>query len=313
VQALVAALSGQYHLSKRQIEELLADFFGVELGLGTVTALEQATSEALQEPVAEAQAAVQEQLVANVDETGWREGPQKGWLWVAVTTVATVFLIRLSRGAKVAKELLGEAFAGIVGSDRWSGYNWVEGERRQLCWAHLLRDFAAFVARGGELARIGQALLDEAKRLFEWWYRVRDGTLSREEFQAQTEGVQVRVGERLREGMACAHAKTAGTCRKILEREESLWTFVRVAGVEPTNNAAERAVRPGVLWRKGSFGTQSAGGSRFVERLMTVVATLKSQRRPVLEYLTAACAAAHRGEKAPSLLPSAPTVSGSTV
>jgi transposase len=310
---MVAALSGQYHLSKRQIEELLADFFGVELGLGSVTALEQATSEALKEPVEEVQAAVKEQPVANVDETGWREGKQKGWLWVAVTGVATVFLIRLSRGAQVAKELLGEAFLGMVGSDRWSGYNWVDRARRQLCWAHLLRDFAAFAVRGGESARIGQGLLAEAKRMFEWWYRVRDGTLSREEFQEQMQEMQARIGELLREGAACAHAKTAGTCRKVLEREESLWTFVRVAGVEPTNNAAERAVRPGVLWRKGSFGTQSAGGSRFVERLMTVVATLKQQRRHVLEYLTAACAAAHRGEKAPSLLPSAPTVSGSTV
>jgi len=303
VQAMVAALSGQYHLSKRQIEELLADFFGVELGLGSVKALEEATSEVLKEPVEKAQEAVKEQPVANVDETGWREGKQKGWLWVAVTGSGTVFLIRLSRGAKVAKELLGEAFGGIVGSDRWSGYNWVDNERRQVCWAHLLRGFAAWVARGGESQRIGQALLDEAERMFHWWHRVRDGTMSRAEFQEKMQEVQQRVGELLREGAACDHAKTAGTCRKILEVEESLWTFVRVEGVEPTNNAAERAVRPGVLWRKGSFGTQSAAGSRFVERLMTVVATRKQQRRNVLEYLLAACEAALRGEKVPSLLP----------
>jgi len=171
------------------------------------------------------------------------------WLWVAVTGSVTVFLIRLSRGAKVAKELLGEAFGGIVGSDRWSGYNWVDNERRQVCWAHLLREFAAWVARGGESARIGQALLDQAEPMFHWWHRVRDGTMSRTEFQEKMQEVQQRVGELLREGAACDHAKTAGTCRKILEVEESLWTFVRVEGVEPTNNAAERAVRPGVRWR----------------------------------------------------------------
>jgi transposase len=127
--------------------------------------------------------------------------------------------------------------------------------------------------------------------------------MSRAEFQQKMQEVQARVGKLLREGATCDHAKTAGTCRKILEVEESLWTFVRVEGVEPTNNAAERAVRPGVLWRKGSFGTQTAAGSRFVERMMTVVATRKQQRRNVLEYLTAVCAAARRGEKVPSLLP----------
>ena len=303
VQAMVAALSGQYHLSKRQIEELLGDFFGVEMGLGSVKALEEATSEVLKKPVEEAQETVKKQPVANVDETGWREGPQKGWLWVAVTGSVTVFLIRLSRGAKVAKELLGEAFGGIVGSDRWSGYNWVDNERRQVCWAHLLREFAGWVARGGESQRIGQELLDQAELLFHWWHRVRDGTMSRAEFQQKMQEVQARVGKLLREGATCDHAKKAGTCRKILEVEESLWTFVRVEGVEPTNNAAERAVRPGVLWRKGSFGTQTAAGSRFVERMMTVVATRKQQRRNVLEYLTAVCAEARRGEKVPSLLP----------
>jgi transposase len=305
---MVAALSGQYHLSKRPIEELLADFFGVDLALGSVTALEQATSTALKEPVEEAQAAVKAQPIANVDETGWREGPQKGWLWVAVTGAVTVFLIRFRRGGKVAQELLGEAFSGIVGPDRWSGYHWVDRGRRQVCWAHLLRDFAALVARGGGSKRIGQALLGEAKLMLQWWPRVRDGTMSRAVFQAKMPPVQTLVGELLREGAACDHAKTAGTCQKILAVEESLWTFVRVEWVEPTNNAAERAVRPGVLWRKGSFGTQSAAGSRFVERLMSVVATLKQQRRHVLEYLTVACAAAHRGEKAPSLLPSAPNI-----
>lgn len=159
----------------------------------------------------------------------------------------------LSRGAKVAKELLGEAFNGVVGSDRWSGYNWVETGRRQVCWAHLLRDFETFVARGEDSERIGRLLLSEAERSFHWWHRVRDGTLSRSEFQAQMQAVQVRVGELLRQGITSSHPKTAHTCQNLLEVEEALWTFVRVEGVEPTNNAAERAVRAGVLWRKGSF------------------------------------------------------------
>jgi len=83
----------------------------------------------------------------------------------------------------------------------------------------------------------------------------------------------------------------------------ALWTFVRVPGVEPTNNAAERAIRPGVLWRKGSFGSHSPAGSRFVERMMTVAATLKQQQRNVVDYITLACEATLRGEPVPTLLP----------
>lgn len=309
VQGIAAVLSGKYRMSRRDIEALLTDFFGVSIALGTVSNLEQATSEALAKPVEEAKEYVAEQAVANVDETGWRQANNKAWLWVAATTWVTVFVIRLSRGGQVVKELLGEDFAGIVGSDRWSAYNWLDAEQRQLCWAHLLRDFQAFVDRGGQSAEIGTEFLAQAELMFQWWHRVRDGTLSRAGFQEKMQDVQTRVGELLREGTSCDHDETAGTCRHILRFEEALWTFVHVAGVEPTNNAAERAVRPGVLWRKSSFGTQSQRGSRFVERMMTVVATLKHQDRNVLDYVTAACQAAISGHPAPSLIPGE-TVSG---
>ena len=131
--------------------------------------------------------------------------------------------------------------------------------------------------------------------------------MSRDTFQEKMQAVQHEVGELLRQGTACDHSKTAGTCRDILKREDALWTFVRVEGVEPTNNLAERQVRPGVLWRKTSFGTQSTAGSRFAERIMTVVATLKQQQRNVLDYLTDACDAANWGRKTLSLLPDTAT------
>lgn len=143
--------------------------------------------------------------------------------------------------------------------------------------------------------------------MFEWWHRVRDGTMSRAIFQEKMQPVQRKVGELLRQGAACDHSKTAGTCRDILKREEALWTFVRVEGVEPTNNLAERQVRPAVLWRKSSFGTQSEAGSRFAERIMTVVAALKQHHRNVLDYLTEACDAVNWGRQAPSLLPAGPS------
>jgi transposase len=139
--------------------------------------------------------------------------------------------------------------------------------------------------------------------MFKWWHNMRDGTMDRATFQEKMQPVQRKVGELLRQGTNCDHSKTAGTCRDILKREEALWTFVRVAGVEPTNNLAERQVRPGVLWRKSSFGTQSEAGSHFAERIMTVVATLKQQQRNLLDYLTEVCDAANWGKQPPSLLP----------
>lgn len=303
LQAMVSLFSGRYHLSKRDIPEVMADCFQADIGLGTVPTLEQRTSEAVREPVEEARAYVQTQPVVNMDETGWREANQRAWLWVAATSLVTVFLIRLSRGGQVAKEMLSETFSGVVGSDRWSAYNWLLTRLRQLCWAHLRRDFQAFVERGGESQPIGEALLTQAELMFQWWHAVRDGTLSRATFQERMQAVQQRVGELLRQGAACAHPKTAGTCRDILKHEAALWTFVSVEGVEPTNNLAERKIRPNVLWRNGSFGTQSEAGSRFAERIMTVVATLKPQHRNVLDYLTEACDAANWGRPAPSLLP----------
>jgi hypothetical protein len=183
--------------------------------------------QALAEPVAEARVYVQQQPVAYLDETGWRQGQQRAWLWTAVTAGVTVFVIRLSRRGKVAH-----------------------------------RTFARYM----------------------WPVR--------------------HEVERLRAiGQRCGVPKTAGSCREILKLRQALWTFVRHEGVEPTNNTAERAIRPGVLGRKGSFGTQSAEGSRFVEVMMTVVATLKQQHRHVLDYVTAACEAALYGQPAPSLLP----------
>ena len=300
--ALVSLFTGAYRISKRNVRDLLEDCFGVDLALGSICPLEQATSDAIAAPVEEARVYVQTQPVVNMDETGWRQDNHRAWLWTAVTTLVSVFLIRASRGSKVVCELLGQTSKGVVGSDRWSAYSFLPLRRRQVCWGHLKREFQAFEDRGGPSAPIGQALLSQVDQIFAWWYRVRDGTLARSTFKVYISPVRGRVRELLRQGQESAHPKTASTCREILKVEPALWTFVRKEGVEPTNNAAERALRHGVLWRKSSFGTQCEAGSRFVERVMTVVATLRQQKRNVLDYLTAACEAHLRGEIPPSLL-----------
>jgi hypothetical protein len=319
--ATVGLLSGPYRQSERQVQQALEDFYQVEVALGTINTLRQEVSAAVAEPVAEATVFAQAQEVANADETGWVQGNsdganperRKAWLWVLVTSWVTVFQIHLSRGQAAAKALLGE-FAGYLITDRWTGYGWWPLDQRQLCWAHLIREFQKIAERGGESQAIGESLLEQARKLFELWHRVRDGTLTRSGFAAAVVEIRASVQQWLAAGAAyamvhgdkSARARTARTCRELLKVEQALGLFVRVAGVEPTNNAAERALRPAVIWRRTSLGTQSALGSQFVARLLTVTLTLRSQQRSVLEYLTAACEAARQGMPAPSLLPDLP-------
>lgn len=301
LQAFLALCTGCYHLSKRQVEELLNITFNVPISLGTICNIEQRVSAALADPVAAVKAHFQQADVAHADETSWPQQPDKGWLWVGVTGYLAIFSVRAKRDLESAKDLLGAGFAGVLVSDRYKSYHWVG--RRQLCWAHLRRDWQALIDRGGTSSPIGQRLLHLTDRMFHWWHRVRDGTLSRQMFQFNMIALRYEVGDLLRQGTRCAHPRTAGTCADILQCESALWTFVNVTGVEPTNNAAERVLRQAVLWRKKSFGTRSPRGSCFVERILTAVATCRLQGRNALEYLTAACVAAVNHKPAPSLLP----------
>jgi len=309
LQATLAYLTGVARLTKRPIEEVMKDLFGVSISRGAIVAQQQAVSEAVAPAVEEAKAYAQKQSRGNADETGWKEGPKedgergrkKAWLWVLVTQWVTVFVIHAKRGLVGAQALLGE-FAGYLGTDRWGAYNEWELRRRQICFAHLMRDFVGFSERKGS-AEIGKLLLLETEKMFELWKRVRDGTLARSSFRVYMTPIRRQVEALLRKGIRCRDSKTRGMCKMILKLRPALWTFVRVEGVEPTNNAAERTIRHAVLYRKGCFGTQSEAGSRFVERILTVVATLRQQKRNVMDYLTEACSRALVGKKSPSLLP----------
>jgi transposase len=306
--AAVALCTSRFHMPKRMAQEFLRDMLGVEVGLGSISKMEQSVSEAIAAPVEEARAAVQEQPVAHQDETGWHEGSEGGrkaraWLWVAVTALVTVFRIARSRGTEVTKEMLGEDFRGFLVVDRWAAYRWVARGMRQLCWAHLIRDFCCFAERGGAGGEIGEQLLKRAAIMFRWWHRIRDGTLTRRTFQRRMKPVERSVGRLLRKAAVCGDAKIEGMAKEILKHEPALFTFVYADGVEPTNNKAERALRQAVIWRKISFGTDSERGSRFVERILTVTTTLRQQRRHALAFLTAACEASLYGRQPPSLLP----------
>jgi transposase len=274
-QAVAALLTGSCRLGKRGTSRLFDDLFGLPLSPATVCTLQHRTAEALK-PVAEEALLYTRGQPANVDETGWKQGRDRAWRWAAVTTFVVAFLIRKTRGRTAFDDLRGGSTA-VHTTDRFPVYAHLDPHKRQLCWAHLRRDFQAMVDRGGSGAAIGAPLLACSDALFEHWYRVRDGTLARSTFRS--------------------------TCGELLPVEASLWTFARVVGVEPTNNAAEREVRHAVCWRKTRFGTDSERGSRFVERILTVIASCRRQKRNVLAFLIDAVTAHRTGAKAPTLVP----------
>ena len=317
--SLVALLSGEYRQSHQMVVRLLNEWFEIPISVGSVGRVRQEISEAVAVPVDATHVYVQQQPVVGVDETSLPQGNgdgnnaqgKRGWLWVVVTPLVCYFQVSLSRSKAVAQALLGVNFAGIVNSDRYSSYNWLALQRRQLCWAHLKRDFTKIAERSGVSESLGQRLLQQQEQLFELWHRVRDGTLARTLFILEVAPIRQQVQALLKEGAQyplgekekTPLAKTVRTCQQLLKVEPALWLFVAVEGVEPTNNAAERAIRPAVLWRRSSYGSQSEAGSLFVSRMMTVVTTLRCQKRNVLNYLAEACRAKRQGLPPPSLLP----------
>jgi transposase len=303
LQAVLAMFAGAYRLSKRQIQQLAGDLFTLSISTGMISKLERQSAAALEAPYNELATAVHRAEVANIDETSWRQNRGKAWLWATVTRWFTVFTIARGRSGAIARALLGSEDGQVVGSDRFSAYEWIMASWRQVCWAHLRRDFQAMIDRGGDGAVTGRRLLSLSDRLFRHWHRVRDGTLGWVGFQERMSRLRREVKQALQDGSRCTCARSSATCFEILKVEEGLWTFARVEGVEPTNNAVERALRHAVIWRRISGGTDSLHGSRFVERMLTVVATCRQQGRNVLDYLTTCFEADRRGQARPSLLP----------
>src|SRR5262249_8189861 len=253
--ATLGYLTGTQHVSQRGLEEVALDLFGVPLSLGSVGTMQQDISAALQQPHQQIGEEVKQAAYKNVDETSWKLLSKTCWLWVATSNAGSYFLIQAHRGRDELEVLLGSDPFGVIGSDRYSAYNGLPEKQRQLCWAHLKRDFQAMVDRGGPGQRIGERLLEEEARVFALWHGYREGRLS---FKAMSEqmlsGPRLDVEYWLLEGMSCGCEKTERTCANILLWQEALWTFAEMAGVEPANNAAERVLRRAVLRRKRSYG-----------------------------------------------------------
>jgi transposase len=301
--AEVGLLAGRYHLSLRLIQAWLQDRYGLALSLGVLSQAQGQLAEALTEVTAQVRQAVRAAQVVHSDETTRRYRNERRWLWVAATTLWVAFCTTVSRGQAEAKALLGDGVDRIIITDRYSAYHWLPLASRQICWAHLLRDFERIASRLGQVGRIGRWLRADGQVLFRWHQRYQKGELDATTYQRRMAWLRSRIRRWLEHGARGWHAKTAGTCKKILQVEPALWTFVTHPEVPPTNNRAERALRPFVIWRKLSLHTQAKRGDRFIERILTVVETCRLQGRPVTEYVTAVVKTHLAGEPPPSLIP----------
>jgi transposase len=298
--AIMALLTGVYHLGRRRAVELLSDIVGVRVSLGALSAVEERVSSAVQPCVDEAWDRVRAAEVKHTDGTSWSQGGITMALWTLAATGVTVFKILANSAKNTLRPLYG-ALHGILISDRAKALNFWAMAQRQICWAHLLRKYIAFSERAGPSAAFGKKLLDYTGLVFDYWHDYKDGRLDRATFVAWLTPVRLQLEATLEAAVAAGISGLSGACADILEHRQALWNFVDQAGVQPTNNHAEREIRAFVLWRKRSFGTQSDRGNIFAENLMTIAYTARKQQRNVLAFLSACCAAARDDLPPPSL------------
>jgi transposase len=302
--AFVATLMAHFRQSKRRTALFATSILNIPCCPSLTVKQQHIATQALRPSYDELVAALPAQPHLSGDESPTKEGTTKAWLWTFVARTFTVFALRGSRAATAISDLLGEAFAGVISRDRARMY-WQCG-RLQWCWAHLKRDFQALIDHPDhQVKRLGRDLMRPTRELFRHWSRCRDGTLTRRDLKRVLTPLRQQVEALLLRGVFSGNPRLMGMCEELYAHRQWLWTFLEVEGVEPTNNAAERSLPQAVIWRKLSFGTQSAAGSRFVETLLSVIETCRQQDQSVLDYVTAAVTAHFHGKPCPSLLPRA--------
>jgi transposase len=297
--AVIAFVSSRVHGSRRAVEGLLEEVLGAPLSLGTVMAREREMTQALAEPYRQAKQRVQKASAKNVDETGWKRAGR--FLWVAATRSLAVFHLDPCRNRDAMHTLLGQKIKGTICTDRFGVYEKVPIGRRGLCWSHLKRDFKELAEQTGPAKKIGDAGLEICTQVFDLWHQFRDRRISRSTLARLLMPARKKMNRLLKRSIRSPAKRAARFCRELLRLEPALWTFARVKGIEPTNNHAERMLRPAVMWRKQSLGSHSLGGCRFVERIMTVLQTLRLRGQSVMDYLEQAIHALRCGVSPPPL------------
>jgi transposase len=302
LQAAVATLAVRNRVSRRDATELVRELFGAQLSSGSVEAIISRASAALEEPYEDLLGHVRCAPAVNIDETGWRLRGGRRTLWGALTRQEAVFRIAEGRHRREAQALLGEEFSGVACSDRWWAYDYLDPQRRQFCWAHLVRDLTAHSEGLGAQKQFGAAGLEISKRLFAAWGEFReDADRARllERLAPLQEELRTLLEEAARK--AARNRRHRTFAKNLLKGWPALWTFTTVPGVEPTNNHAERGLRGAVIYRKLSLGSQSEEGERTIERLLSASVTCRLQGRSLFAYLSDVLTAKIRGDPVPLL------------
>lgn len=300
--AFTGLLMGHFRQSRRRAAFFIQDFLGMPCCPALTVKMQNQVADALAGPYDELKDALASQNSVSMDETPTRQGRSKAWLWTAVAATFAVFAIFSSRRGTALPRLLGDDYKGIINCDRARMY-W-QASRLQWCWAHLKRDIQALIDhQDHQVRRLGYDLMRQVQLMFDTWWQYKEGKISWQQFRRRMTPIRRKVDGLLLRGVYSGNPRLTGMCEQLYEHREWLWTFVDHQGIEPTNNTAERAIRPAVIYRKLSFGTQSESGSRFIERMLTVSETCRLQQRSIFGYVTAAVEAHFEGRPAPSLLP----------
>ena len=301
--ALIATLTGAFHLSKRDAMCLLKDLYGIEICEGSIINVEERVTSAIAEVYHRIHRVVTKSILCkHFDETSWRNQGKSGYVWVASTLQAVCFKIDAYRSREAFHRFVGELTPSPVVTDRYAVYNDVSSDQ-QYCLAHLIRDFRKFGERKGIDGEIGSDIEKELRTACKSHRQYREGLRSLKSRDHRLRHSRKRLENHLIDGLASGSNDFGNFCENILDRFDRLWTFAKFSDVEPTNNLAERDLRKIVLWRKKSYGTRSYRGQRFVETISTVCGTLKRTGQNLFAFLKEALSAFYSGEKAPYACP----------
>jgi transposase len=301
--SIMAYMASVLHVSRRATGEFCETLLNVNIALGSVQNLLEDTSEALEPIDKELKNTLPKEPVINADETGWRDR----WLWIFVGSMFIYFQVAKSRSSEVLVDVLGKVYKGILCVDRWGAYTKYHKGLFQICWAHLKRDFLGILKIGqatqsDEAILFAQTMEKLRKKLMAIWYRFKEGDISRAELIKKTRRVRNAIKRCLKEHMHSEERYVQNRAGNLYKRFDHLFTFIFHEGVEPTNNMAERGIRPAVQWRKICFGNRSNNGAVLTSRLLTVTRTCWLQKRNPLEFLVEAITAHRCSQPAPSLL-----------
>jgi transposase len=302
--AFFAHLSGLHRVTRRGCKEIAATIFGIRVCLGSVCKLHQEVSESLANSHEEARQHLPTQPVLNGDETGWTTQGLSRWLWVLVTPTIAFYHVAKSRGAKVLKDILGDEYTGILCSDMYSAYKAFHHGVRQFCWAHIIRNIRGIkhACRSPDAVKFSNWMLSETGRMFALWHAFKKGHLDRQTLVRKSVPIRSRMSRCLQIYRTSSDHHVAKAAKSLLKHWDGLFTFLEHEGVEPTNNSAERAVRPAVLWRKISFGNQSEQGEILTARLLTAERSCILQGRNAFQFLVDSVIAYRKDLPGPSLV-----------